>query len=90
MTYVADFIKILILNIGTIYLDFRILNKRQYYKKNIALLIIIELIINVLCLIVKNISSYTASIICLDILLTILFSVIAKNKVGNTEAAEKI
>ena len=81
-TIMSDFIKLLVINLGTMYLNFKVLNMQETYKKKILVLIGFQIVINILCIVIKNLSNYTASIISLNVLLAILLAKITKNKFG--------
>ena len=77
-----DYIKMFAISIGTIYTDFKIINKMKEFRKNIVKLLLHLVIIETICIVIKNISNYAASVISLDILLSLFILRITKNKIG--------
>ena len=77
-----DYIKLFAISIGTIYLDFKILNREEEFRKHIIKLLLYIIIVETICIIIKNVSNYAASVISLDILLSLFILKITKNKIG--------
>ena len=79
---IIDFLKIFIISLGTIYCDFKIINITEQYRKNFIKLIIFIIIIDVICIVIKKISNYSSSIICLNVLLAIILANPTKINIG--------
>ena len=77
-----DFIKLFIVSIGTIYLDFKMINKVQKYKRNMIKILFCVITINVISLTIKYVTNYATSIIGLGIFLALIFSIYSSYKMG--------
>ena len=80
--YIIDFIRIFIISIFTINVGLRVLNMKGIMKEKILKIIIAILLINSFCIYIQEIANTTISIICLNFLLSMLFSNITINKIG--------
>ena len=77
-----DFIKLFIVSIGTIYLDFKMINEVQKYKRNMIKILFCVITINVISLTIKYVTNYATSIIGLGIFLALIFSIYSSYKMG--------
>ena len=80
--YIIDFVRIFIISNFTINVGLRVINIKDIMKEKILKIIISILLINTFCIYIQEIANTTISIVCLNFLLSILFSNITINKIG--------
>lgn len=82
--YIIDFLRIFFISIFTLITNIKILNLdiKNSIKKYVLKSLILIFIINNCCIYIQNIVNPTISIICMDFLLSTIFSDITKNKIG--------
>lgn len=77
-----EFIKIFIIAIFTTITNLKILNIKIYKKGNIIKIIIATFITVSFCVYIEKVSNSTVSILCLNFIISLIFSNITSNKIG--------
>lgn len=82
--YIIDFLRMLVISIFTLIVNLKIinLNIKNIIKQNLLKLIILLFFINNFCIYMQKIINPTIGIICLNFLLSVLFSDLTSSKIG--------